>query len=174
MHLNLFGPSRTMSIRGNYYALIIVDDYSRYICTFFVSLKSNAFKAFQKLAKIIQNEKDLKIKALRSDHRAEFQNKDFETFCEEIGINNNFSASRTPQEKGIVERKTMPLEELVKTMLNENDLPKYFWTNAVDTTLYVLNRVLIRPLLKLTPYEIYKGRKPNISHIKVFGLNNGK
>jgi len=33
--------------------------------------------------------------------------------------------------------------------------------------------------LKKTPYELFKGRKPNISHLKVFGckcfiLNNGK
>ena len=45
---------------------------------------------------MIQNEKDLKIKALRSDHRGEFQNEEFETFCEENGINHNFSALRTP------------------------------------------------------------------------------
>jgi len=43
---------------------------------------------------LIQNEKDLKIKALRSDHRGEFQNEKFETFCEENGINHNFSAPR--------------------------------------------------------------------------------
>ena len=41
------------------------------------------------------------------------------------------------------------------------------------------NRTLIRPILKKTPYELYKGRKPNISHLRVFGckcfiLNNGK
>jgi len=43
----------------------------------------------------------------------------------------------------------------------------------------VLNRILIRPILKKTPYELFKGRKPNISHFRVFGckcfiLNNGK
>ena len=42
-----------------------------------------------------------------------------------------------------------------------------------------MNRALIRPILKKTPYELYKGRKPNISHLHVFGckcfvLNNGK
>ena len=42
---------------------------------------------------------------------------------------------------------------------------------------YVLNRALIKCILKKTPYEFYKGRKPNISHFKVFGckcfvLNN--
>jgi len=42
-----------------------------------------------------------------------------------------------------------------------------------------MNIALIRPVLKKTPYELYKGRKPNISHLHVFGckcfvLNNGK
>ena len=49
----------------------------------------------------------------------------------------------------------------------------------VHTISYTLNRELIRPILKKTPYELYKGRKPNISHLRVVGckcfiLNNGK
>jgi len=64
-------------------------------------------------------------------------------------------------------------------MLNENSLPKYFGADAVNTTCYVLNRVLIKPILKKTPYELFKGRRPVLSHPKVFGckcfiLNNGK
>ena len=71
------------------------------------------------------------------------------------------------------------MEELARTLLNDYKLPKYFWADAVNTPCYVLNRVLIRHILKKTPYELYKGRKPNISHFKVFGckcfvLNNGK
>ena len=31
LHMDLFGPSRTMSLGGNYYALVIVDDFSRYM-----------------------------------------------------------------------------------------------------------------------------------------------
>jgi len=61
------------------------------------------------------------------------------------------------------------LEELARTLLNEIGLPKYFWADAVSTTSYVLNRLLIRPILKKTPYELFKGRKPNISSLKVFG-----
>ena len=64
-------------------------------------------------------------------------------------------------------------------MLNESKLPKYFWADAVYTATYVLNRTLIRPILKKTPYELYKGKKPSVSHLRVFGckcfvLNNGK
>ena len=35
LHMDLFGPSRTMSIGGNYYGLVIVDDFSRYTWTLF-------------------------------------------------------------------------------------------------------------------------------------------
>jgi len=64
-------------------------------------------------------------------------------------------------------------------LLNENSLPKYFWVDVVNTACYVLNRVSIRPILKKTPYELFQGRRPVLSHLKVFGckcfiLNNGK
>jgi len=64
-------------------------------------------------------------------------------------------------------------------LLNETNPPKYFWADAVGIICYTLNRHLIRPILKKTPYELYKGRKPNISHLRFFGckcfiLNNGK
>ena len=54
-------------------------------------------------------------------------------------------------------------------MLNEHSLPKYFWAEAVNTTYYILNRVLVRPLLTKTPYELWNNKKPNVSYFKVFG-----
>ena len=177
--MDLFGPSRTMSFGGNYYALVIVDDFSRYTWTLFLTNKNEAFRAFKKLAKVIQNEKNLNIASIRSDHGGEFENEAFENFCEENGIDHTFSCPRTPQQNGVVERKNRSLEEMARTMLNDANIPKYFWADAVSTACYVMNRVIIRPILKKTPYELYKGRKPNISHLHVFGckcfiLNNGK
>ena len=62
-------------------------------------------------------------------------------------------------------------------MLNEYGLPKYFWTEAVHTACYVSNRVLVRPSLDKTPYELWHGKIQNIGYFKVFGckcfiLNN--
>ena len=64
-------------------------------------------------------------------------------------------------------------------MLCENRLPKYFWVETVNTACYIINRALIRPLLKKTPYELYRGKKPNVEYFRAFGcrcfvLNNGK
>ena len=82
---------------------------------------------------------------------------------------NIFSDPRTPQQNGVVERKNKTLQEMVRTILHENNLPNYFWAEAVNTSCYILNRVLIRSSLDKTPNELWKNKKPNISYFKVFG-----
>jgi len=62
-------------------------------------------------------------------------------------------------------------------MIHENNLAKHFWAETTNTTCYVHNRIYIRPILNKTTYEIFKGRKPNISYFHQFGctcyiLNN--
>jgi transposase InsO family protein len=64
----------------------------------------------------------LKIACIRSDHGGEFENHDFEKFCDKHGIEHNFSAPRIPQQNGVVERKNRSLEELARTMLNDTNL----------------------------------------------------
>ncbi|GJT43517.1 retrovirus-related pol polyprotein from transposon TNT 1-94 [Tanacetum coccineum] len=56
-----------------------------------------------------------------------------------------------------------------RTMLNEQSLPQKFWCNAVNTSTYILNRILIRAILGKTPYEILRGRKPTLDNFRVFG-----
>lgn len=105
LHLDLFGPSRTRSLGGNYYGFVIVDDFTRFTWTLFLSQNKETFKVFVIFAKLIQNQLDLKIVTLRSDHGGEFVNHQFEKFCNESGIVHNFSCLRTQQQNGIVERK---------------------------------------------------------------------
>ncbi|KAH9792587.1 Integrase catalytic domain-containing protein [Citrus sinensis] len=169
LHIDLFGPSRYASLNGKYYAFAIVDDYSRYTWVLFLANKDDALDAFKVLCKKLQNEKGHGIVCIRSDHGGEFENHAFESFCNNLGIEHQFSSPRTPQQNGVVERKNRSIQEMARTMLNENALPKYFWAEAVNTACYVLNRVLIRPNLNKTPYELWKDRKPNIGYFKVFG-----
>ena len=73
LHMDLFGPSRTASLAGNYYALVIVDDFSRYTWTLFLASKNDAYKAFKKVAKVLHNENENRIKQIRSDHGESFK-----------------------------------------------------------------------------------------------------
>ena len=49
LQMDLFGPSRTMSLGGNLYALVIVDDFSRYTWTLFLAAKNDTFHAFKRV-----------------------------------------------------------------------------------------------------------------------------
>ncbi|GKB91507.1 retrovirus-related pol polyprotein from transposon TNT 1-94 [Tanacetum coccineum] len=105
-----------------------------------------------------------------TDHGKEFDNEvQFGEFCNANGITYNFLAPRTPQSNGVVERKNRTLQEMSRTMLNEQSLPQKFWCNAVDTSTYILNRILIRAILGKTPYELLRGRKPTLDYFRVFG-----
>ena len=54
-------------------------------------------------------------------------------------------------------------------MLSDSKLPKYFWAEAVATTCYILNRILIRPLTDKTSYELLHSKKPKVSYFRIFG-----
>ncbi|GKB33784.1 retrovirus-related pol polyprotein from transposon TNT 1-94, partial [Tanacetum coccineum] len=100
----------------------------------------------------------------------EFDNEvKFGEFCNTNGITHNFSALRTSPSSGVVERKNRTLQEMSRTMLIEQSLPQKFWCNVVDTSTYILNRILIRVILEKTPYELLKCRKPTLDYFRVFG-----
>ena len=68
---------------------------------------------------------------------------------------------------------------MARTMLCEENLLRYFWTEVVNTACYILNHVSTKPIIKKTSYEIWNERKPNIYCFHVFGckcfvLNNEK
>ena len=85
------------------------------------------------------------------------------------GYLHEFSCPRTPQQNGVVKRKNRTLSEMARVMLNQFSLPRYLWAEAVNTACYILNRVLIRPISKKTPYELWFDRTPTVSYFKIFG-----
>ena len=105
---------------------------------------------------------------MMGDHGTEFENVEFKSLCERNDIFYNYSLPSTPQQNGVVERKNRTMQEMARTMLCENSLPKHFLVEAVNTTCYVQNRIFIRPLIKKTPYELSRGRRPNISYFHPF------
>ena len=118
---------------GKSYGFVIVDDYSRFIWVYFLAHKNEALHTFIRNCKKVQNEKGLTLINVRSDHGGEFENHGFESFCNEHGYGHNVSTPRTPQQNRIVERKNCTLKEMDRTMLYENNLPKYCWGKVINT-----------------------------------------
>nr|GEX31419.1 ribonuclease H-like domain-containing protein [Tanacetum cinerariifolium] len=85
---------------------------------------------------------DHKVKIISCDNGTKFKNKKMNQFCEEKGIKREFTVARTPQHNQ---------------------------AEAVNTTCYVQNRVLvIKPHNKI-PYELFNARTPSLSFMRPFG-----
>ena len=83
----------------------------------FLIEKSEACEKTKKLCKKLQNEKRVPIIKIRSDHGKEFKNAKSEAFCNTHGIKKEFSAPKTPQQNGVVERKNQVIQEVARVML---------------------------------------------------------
>jgi hypothetical protein len=74
-----------------------------------------------------------------------------------------------PQQNRVVEQKNRTLVEMAKMMLDERKTPRHFWVDAINTACYMSNRIFLRSILNLTPFEFHFGHKPSVSHLRPFG-----
>ncbi|KAJ9555154.1 hypothetical protein OSB04_009768 [Centaurea solstitialis] len=169
VHMDLFGPTNVMSIGKKSYCLVIVDDYSRFTWVYFLRTKDETSGLIKPFVTRVENKTNLRVKVIRSDNGTEFKNADLNSFCEEKGIERQYSAPRTPQQNGVAERRNRTLIEAARTMLADSKLPITFWAEAVNTACYVQNRVLIVKSKGKTPYELFERKKPYIGFLKPFG-----
>nr|GFB48269.1 retrotransposon protein Ty1-copia subclass [Tanacetum cinerariifolium] len=112
LHLDLCGPMRVESINGKRYVLVVVDDYSRYTWVFFLYSKDEASDVIISFSKKTQVNLQLQVQRVRTDNGTEFKNKTLAKFFDEFGITQQFSATRTPQQNGVVERRNRFLNNL--------------------------------------------------------------
>ncbi|XP_044496534.1 (E)-beta-farnesene synthase-like [Mangifera indica] len=89
-------------------------------------------------------------------------------FLEENGIVAQYTMPGSPDQNGIAERRNRTLLDMVRSMFSSSKLPKSLWIEALKTTVYILNRVSTKAVSK-TPFELFKGWKPSLRHIRVWG-----
>jgi hypothetical protein len=76
--------------------------------------------------------------------------------------------SYSPQQNGVVERRNQTVVGMARTLLKQRGIPAVFWGEAVVTNVYILNRSPTKALNGRMSYEAWHGRKPAVSHLRVF------
>ena len=107
-----------------------------------------------------------KVKRIRSDRGREYKSSTFNSFVQSLGIIHETTASYSPASNGVTERKNRTLIELTNAMLIESGAPLHFWDEAILTACHVLNRVSHKKS-HTTPFEMWKGHKPNLGYLRV-------
>lgn len=129
----------------------------------------NVLETFKDFKAKVETELNHKIKKLRTDNGKEYCNYNFEKFLSNHGIVHQTSTPYTPEHNGMAERMNRTLVERARCMLFYANLEKRLWAEALATAAYIINRSPTKPLEGKTPYELWKGKKPNLSHLKIFG-----
>lgn len=166
-----------ITVSGARYYVEFIDDKSRYCTVYFIKHKNEVIKKTEEYVKYVQNLHDKKVKCLQSDNGTEYVNKDLDDFLKENRISRRLTSPYCPEQNGVSERKNRSLLDVARCLLIQSGLPAKFWAEAVNTANYIRNRCPTKSLNGSTPYGIWYGHPPNVSHLqnfgcKVFCLNN--
>lgn len=117
-----------------------------------------------------ENHTERKVKVFCSDNGGEFLSAEFTKALEEAGIQRQLAAPYAHQQNGKAERAIRTIEGRSLAMLEATGLPLTLWGEAVLTAAYLWNRTESVALLPgTTSYKVVNGKKPDLSHLRVFG-----
>jgi hypothetical protein len=165
------------SVDGYDSFITFIDDYSRYSYIYPIKERTEALDKFKIFKAEVENQHNLKIKIVRSDHVGEYYGrhtpysqvpKPFARFLQENGIVAQYSTPGEPQQNGVAKRRNHTLMDMVRSMMSYSNLPLSLWMEALKTAIHILNRVPSKSVPK-TPYELWTGRVPSLKHLQVWG-----
>ena len=170
VHTDVCGPMQNQSIGGSRYFVSFIDDYSRFVHVYFIKNKSDVFSVFQEYQALVTNQTGQTIGTLRSDRGGEYISEQLEQYLRSEGIRHELTVRYAHQQNGLAERFNRTVCEAARAMIVESGLSKSFWAEAVNTAVYVRNRVpTTAHKVPTTPYQMWYDRKPDISHLRTFG-----
>jgi transposase InsO family protein len=166
VHGDLCGPVTPATPGGRRYFLLLIDDLSRYMWIVVLGSKGEAADAIRRAQAAAEVECGRKLRVLRTDN--EFMAAEFASYCVDESIQCHYSAPYSPQQNGVVERRNQTVVGMARALLKQRAMSAVLWGEAVVMTIYILNRSPTKALNGRTLYEAWHGRKPTVSHLRVF------
>ena len=133
--------------------------------------KGEVLKKFVERKTMMENFNCHKIKTLSTNNGEEYTSRKFEDYLRKKGVRNERTVPKTPEQNRVADRMNRALVETVRAILSDSKLPKKFGTEALSTVSYVRNRSPSSVVQVMTPYEVWKGYKPNAKHLCIFGCS---
>jgi hypothetical protein len=158
------------TINKSLYIFCITDDYSRFSWVYFGKMKSQIGKYVKDLV-IHLSASDKAVKYLRCDPAGE--NQSVENFCNARAITLEKTATNTPQQNGVVERRLTVMIQRAHAQMRaanfDDEARNLLWAEAVNNANDMEN-ISSNTLNKKSPYELFTGEKSRLySKLVEFG-----
>ena len=127
--------------------------------------KDEAAAAIKKFKMRVEAESGKKLRVLRTDRGDEFTFVEFAVYCVDQGVGQHHTASYSPQQNGVVERRNQTVVGMARSMMKAKGMPARFWGETVTTAVFILNRAPTKALTGKTPFEAWYGHKPSVSFL---------
>lgn len=168
VHSDVCGPITPVTWDGNKYFVTFIDDYTHFTMVFLIRNKSEVFKKFETYYNTVTKHFNSNLLKLRIDNGREYLSDEFREFCNRNGIVMQHTVPYNPEMNGVAEKMNNTLMDKARTSLIDSGMKKEFWGEAILFATYVTNRSPVSGREK-TPCELWEGRKPDVSNLRVFG-----
>jgi hypothetical protein len=140
IHLDLW-TSSVVSVSGSKYYLIILDDYTHYLWTFPLKLKSNTFTILSHFFASVSTQFGRTVKAIQCDNGREFDNSSTCFFLLSNDTQLRMLCPYTSPQNGKDKCIIRSVNNVIHTLLIQSSLPKRYWAERLHTATYLLNRL---------------------------------
>jgi hypothetical protein len=170
IHCDICGP--LPSCYGGYkYFILFICCYSRYITVRFMKSRDEALQCFIEFRANAETFCGGKTAIPRVNNAPELIRGGFERHCRSEGITYEKTVPDSPSQNGVAERCNLTLATMARAMLIDADLGDWFWPFAIQTAVHIKNRVPHSSLPPhKTPFEFWYRYKPDLSHLRPFGV----
>jgi hypothetical protein len=168
LHIDTWGPIRIPSIHKNTYLFSITDEGSEMREIFGMQSKKEAIQHLKAFVARAETELERKVKYIRLDGAGEFHSDAMTTWAKDKGTQLEYTTPYTPEQNGIAERGMRTILDGTRSNIIDSGLPPEFWEDAAKAFVYAANRGY-KPSLGMSPFEAWHKKKPDVSHLRVFG-----
>jgi len=114
------------SVSGNKYYLACLDDFTHYLWTFPLKLKSDTFSTIRDFHTYVLTHFQCRISLVQCDNGREFDNHAARSFFLSQGIRFRLSCPHTSPQNGKAERVIRSINNILRTLLIQAGLPPAF------------------------------------------------
>ena len=154
------GSVKAESYGGSKFWLLIVDDCTDMCWSIFLKKKSDLPKAMLKVLNAMKAQ-GKEVKKIRCDNAGENVSFEERAGAMNLGLKFEYTAARTPEQNGKVERKFQTLFGKLRAMLKDAGLPggikKGVWTEGAATATKLEN-LLVTARKSVSSYELFHGQ----------------